>query len=74
MKATINSVAEAILAASHERICRNLHHISYIELVARFGTTGSPVDESMLRQVHAEIAREVIEYLGEEVAQEFPLQ
>ena len=65
MQIEIGSYAEAVLAAAHERISQRLHKRSYIELVDEYFVSKTPKLDKMLREVHADLAREVIAYLGE---------
>ncbi len=69
----IETFAEAIIAAAHERISQNLNGTSWLEIVTEWNATDDPMLAGKIRAVISELARENLEYLGDNVAENLEL-
>lgn len=73
MEAEIKTFAEALVASAHERVSQKLHNRPWLEIVDEWSRTRNPDSEEQLHAINKELAREVLLYLGDELAKNLEL-
>ena len=64
----IQTFGEALIAAAHERVSQKINGRSWLAIIQEWNETEDSQLAEQLHAINAELAREVIHFLGDKVA------